>query len=314
MAQHRIVLHYLFTPLPDPVAVMLWQRTLCEGLGLRGRILVSPDGINGTVGGEVGAVKQYVRATRSYPAFREMAFKWSDGSAEDFPRLSVKVRDELVSFGAPGEVEVDERGVVGGGTRLRPAELDELVARRGEEVVLFDGRNAHEARIGRFRGALVPDVAHTRDFVAELDAGAYDHLKDRPVVTYCTGGVRCEVLSALMRRRGFEEVYQLDGGIAEYGRERGDRGLWEGSLYVFDRRMHVEFSPEAVPIGRCDRCADPASRFVNCADGTCRALVLVCPACLEEHPALSCPSGCGTASDGVRDVSPASARIPAGEH
>jgi UPF0176 protein len=104
-----------------------------------------------------------------------------------------------------------------------------------------------------------------------------------------------------MRRRGFEEVYQLDGGIAEYGRERGDRGLWEGSLYVFDRRMHVEFSPEAVTIGRCERCGAPANRFVNCADRTCRALVLACPGCLEGHPDLTCPTGCGTAAPEAPD-------------
>lgn len=294
MAQHRILSHYVFAPLPDPAAVMLWQRTLCEALGLRGRILVSPHGLNGTVGGEVGALKRYARDTRTHPALRGVALSWSDGSAEDFPRLSVKVRDELVSFGAPDELEVDEHGVVGGGTRLSPDGVDRLVARRGEDVVFFDGRNAHEARIGRFRGAVVPDVAHTRDFVAALDSGAYDHLKDRPVVTYCTGGIRCEVLSALMRRRGFDEVYQLDGGIAAYGRERGDRGLWEGSLYVFDRRMHVQFTPEAVTIGRCDRCGAPANRFVNCADGSCRALFLACPACRGEHPAATCPAGCGS--------------------
>ncbi|MHC5558505.1 oxygen-dependent tRNA uridine(34) hydroxylase TrhO [Kocuria sp. U4B] len=301
MAQHRIVLHYVFTPLPDPAAVVLWQRALCESLGLRGRILVSPHGLNGTVGGEVGAVKQYVRTTRSYPGFRDTVFKWSEGSAEDFPRLSVKQRDELVSFGAPGELEVDEHGVVGGGTRLSPAQLDALVAERGDDVVLFDGRNAYEARIGRFRGAVVPDVAHTRDFVAELDSGRYDELKTRPVVTYCTGGIRCEVLSALMRRRGFEEVYQLDGGIVEYGRERGDRGLWEGSVYVFDRRMHLEFSPDAATPGRCERCDAPAHRFVNCADPACRALVLACPACLAEQPELTCPHGCtpAGASPGV---------------
>ncbi|MEX5301869.1 oxygen-dependent tRNA uridine(34) hydroxylase TrhO [Kocuria sabuli] len=309
MAQHRILLHYVFTPLPDPTAVMLWQRALCEGLGLRGRVLVSPHGLNGTVGGELGALKQYVRTTRTHPGFRDMAFKWSDGSAEDFPRLSVRVRDELVSFGAPGELEVDEHGVVGGGTRLSPAEVDHLVARRGDDVVFFDGRNAHEARIGRFRGAVVPDVAHTRDFVAALDSGAYDHLRSRPVVTYCTGGIRCEVLSALMRRRGFEEVYQLEGGIAAYGRERGDAGLWEGSLYVFDRRMHVEFTPQAVTIGRCDRCAAPANRFVNCAEASCRALFLACPACLEEHPGATCPTGCGTPP---ADALPPALLAPAG--
>ena len=92
MALNRIALYYAFTPLADPEAIRLWQRALCEKLGLRGRILVSKDGINGTVGGELGAIKAYVKATREYPAFKKMDIKYSEGSAEDFPRLSVKVQ------------------------------------------------------------------------------------------------------------------------------------------------------------------------------------------------------------------------------
>ncbi|HCC41170.1 MAG TPA: hypothetical protein DEQ49_14980, partial [Arthrobacter bacterium] len=113
------------------------------------------------------AVKQYVKTTREYKGFHGIDVKWSDGGAEDFPRLSVKVRDEIVSFGAPGELTVDERGVVGGGTHLKPEELHELVAARkqaGEDVVFFDGRNAFEAQIGKFKDAIVPDVATTHDF------------------------------------------------------------------------------------------------------------------------------------------------------
>jgi UPF0176 protein len=295
VALHRIVLFYCFTPLADPEAVRLWQRALCEGMGLRGRIIVSAHGINATVGGELDAVKRYVRATKEYPGFRGMDVKWSEGGAEDFPRLSVKVRSELVSFGAPEQLEVDDDGVVGGGVRLTPQGLHELVdARRaeGQEVVFFDGRNAFEAEIGRFKGAVVPDVATTRDFVRELDAGVYDNLKDKPVVTYCTGGVRCEVLSALMRQRGFEEVYQLDGGIVRYGEEFRDEGLWEGALYVFDRRMHVEFSESAATIGACARCAAPTSDFHNCANQACRELTLFCADCAAGREELRCPGGC----------------------
>ncbi|HCB59880.1 MAG TPA: hypothetical protein DEP82_18725, partial [Arthrobacter bacterium] len=102
MALNRIVLFYGFTPIADPDAVRLWQRALCEKLGLTGRILISKDGINATVGGEIVAVKQYVKTTREYKGFHGIDVKWSDGGAEDFPRLSVKVRDEIVSFGAPG--------------------------------------------------------------------------------------------------------------------------------------------------------------------------------------------------------------------
>ncbi len=282
MAIPKIVLFYAFTPLPDPEAIRLWQHTLASSLGLTGRILISEHGINGTVGGDIAAVKRYVRGLRGYPAFKDTDVKWSDGTGHDFPRLSVKVRPEIVTFGVPHEVKVDEYGVVGGGTPLSPRAVHELVSERGDEVVFFDGRNRFEAEIGRFRNAVVPEVETTRDFVAELDSGRYDHLKSRPVVTYCTGGVRCEVLSALMRNRGFEEVYQLDGGIVRYGETFGDDGLWEGSLYVFDGRMNVEFSPAATVLGRCTECGTPTSRYRNHPDRDGRDLTLVCAGCVPD--------------------------------
>lgn len=282
MATPKILLFYVFTPLADPEAIRLWQRDLCRSLGLKGRILVSKDGINGTVGGDIHDVKRYLRSTREYAAFRDIDAKWSEGTGSDFPKLVVKVRDEIVTFGAPGELRVDEHGVVGGGTRLDPDGLHDLVSRR--PVTFFDGRNEFEARIGRFRDAVVPSVANTREFVAELDSGRYDHLKGEPIVTYCTGGVRCEVLSSLMISRGFSEVYQLDGGVARYGERFGDDGLWEGSLYVFDGRGSVEFSDHAAVLGRCVSCGDATSRMQNCRDGQCREQLVVCETCGAEPP------------------------------
>jgi UPF0176 protein len=284
VAVPKILLFYVFTPLADPDAIRLWQRDLCESLGLKGRILISKDGINGTVGGELNAVKKYVRKTRQYPAFKNIDFKWSEGRADDFPRLSVRVRDEIVSFGAPGELRVDEGGVIGGGTKLTPEQLHELVERKrldSQDVTFFDGRNRFEAAIGRFADAVVPAVDNTREFVAELDRGTYDHLKNQPVVTYCTGGIRCEVLSSLMVNRGFTEVYQLDGGIVKYGETFGDRGLWNGSLYVFDERKSLEFSDDAAVIGHCSVCGTATSRMENCGDPACRAQLVVC----DEHAA-----------------------------
>ncbi|WP_460682590.1 oxygen-dependent tRNA uridine(34) hydroxylase TrhO [Nesterenkonia populi] len=291
MSQSRIVLYYLFTPLSDPEAVKLWQRTLCEQLNLRGRIIVSEHGINGTVGGEMKAVKQYVKQTRAYAPFKGMEFKWSEGDVEDFPRLSVKVRPELVAFGVPGEVKVDESGVVGGGEHLEPEQVHELIdakRRDGLEVTFFDGRNAMEAQIGRFKDAVVPDTQTTRDFIAELDSGKYDHLKDQPIVTYCTGGIRCEVLSALMKNRGFDEVYQIAGGIVRYGEAYGDAGCWEGELYVFDGRMNTRFSEDARTIGECTSCGGATSTFFNCMDRGCSTLRLYCERCAHIPETTRC--------------------------
>lgn len=281
----KVLLFYVFTPLADPEAMRLWQRDLCESLGLRGRILLSKDGINGTLGGELDALKRYLRKTKDYPAFHDLDVKWSegsglddDGASLDFPRLSVRVRDEVVSFGAPEELHVDASGVVGGGERLDPDALHALLEQR-DDVVFFDGRNRFEAGIGRFRDAIVPDVATTREFVAELDSGRYDHLKDKAVVTYCTGGIRCEVLSGLMRSRGFGEVYQLDGGVVRYGERFGDDGLWQGSLYVFDGRGSVHFSDHTAVVGRCAECGEPSDRMRNCTAPACREQLVVCEEC-----------------------------------
>lgn len=302
MAESKILLYYVLAPVADPDAVMLWQRELCEKLGLRGRIIISPHGINGTVGGELDACKQYIKRTKEYPPFRGITetVKWSEGTGfeeerpewnrghdrrapwkriKDFPRLSVKVRPELVAFGTPEEVKVGFDGVIGGGEHLTPAQVNELVEQRGDEVVFFDGRNEWEARIGKFRNAVVPDVETTHGFIEQIESGAFDNLKDKPIVTYCTGGIRCEILSALMKNRGFSEVYQIDGGIVRYGEAFGDQGLWQGSLAVFDGRETIEFSPEAEVIGECDICGAPARHLGNCADPSCKIRMVVC----EDH-------------------------------
>lgn len=292
----KILLYYKFAPLSDPEAVRLWQRALCERLNLKGRILISKHGINGTVGGHIDDLKAYAKETKSYPAFKGVAFKWSDGKRDDFPRLSIKVRDEIVTFGAPGELVVDEKGVVGGGKHLKPEQVHKLVEERGEDVVFFDGRNKYEAEVGKFKNAVVPDTRTTRDFANELDSGKYDDLKDKPIVTYCTGGVRCEVLSALMKNRGFQEVYQIDGGIVKYGETYKDDGLWEGSLYVFDDRMGVKFSDKAVDIGKCIHCAGKTSNYENCALKSCNDLVLICEDCKQDADKLFHTAACRQAA------------------
>ena len=285
---NKVILYYKFTPIADPEAVLLWQKYLCQSLNLKGRILISKHGINGTVGGEMADVKKYVRETRRYEGLKKTVFKWSDGTGNEFPRLRVVVKDELVAFGSPNEIEVDENGVVGGGVHLRPEQVEELVKERGDDVVFFDGRNAYEAKIGKFKNAIVPDVDASRDFIREIESGKYDHIKDKPVVTYCTGGIRCEILSAVMKKRGFNEVYQIDGGIVKYGERFGDEANWEGSLYIFDDRMAMDFSDKAKVIGECDKCSAPTKDFRNCNTASCHQLILLCDSCASLPSNLSC--------------------------
>ena len=289
----KILLYYKFTPISDPEAVKLWQRGLCESLNLRGRILVGKQGLNGTVGGDVDSLKAYVKATKQYSNFKDTIFKWSDGGKEDFPRLSVKVRRELVGFkNSDDEFEVDENGVVGGGTHIKPKQLHELIEKYGNDVVFFDGRNAHEAKIGKFKNAVIPNTNTSRDFIAELESDKYNDIKDKKVVTYCTGGVRCEVISAMMKKRGFSDVYQIDGGIVKYGEAYKDDGFWEGSLRVFDNRMTIDFSNHAKIIGECSHCSGETSNFENCALAECNELVLICEDCKNTPELLFHTTAC----------------------
>ena len=293
----KVILYYGFAPIADTDAVKLWQKTLCESLGIKGRIIVSPHGINGTLGGKMEDLKKYVKATKAYPGFKKIDFKWSDGTGQDFPKLKIKIRPELVAFGNPDEIKVDANGVIGGGVHLRPEEVNKLVEERGDDVVFFDGRNAFEAKVGKFKDAVVPNVETSHDFVAEIESGKYDHMKDKPIVTYCTGGIRCEILSVVMKNRGFKEVYQIDGGIVKYGEKFADDGLWEGSLYTFDSRMAIDFSTKTKVIGECEICQAPSKIFRNCRTKTCHELILLCDPCND----LPASSKCTHDQSKVRD-------------
>lgn len=276
----KIILYYKFVPVTDPETVMHWQRLLCESLGLNGRIIISPHGINGTLGGELKALKSYVKAMNLHPKFKGITYKWSEGASEHFPKLKVKVKPELVAFTAADEIVVDDKGVVGGGKRLKPAALHRLMAERGDEVVFYDGRNMYESKIGRFKNTVASNTSTSRDFIKDIEQGEISKYKDRPIVTYCTGGIRCEILSVLMRHRGYQEVYQLDGGIVKYGEKFGDDGYWEGKLFVFDDRMQMGFSDKAEDIADCEQCGRKTSNLVN-STNIRRKLHVMCETCVR---------------------------------
>lgn len=280
----KIILYYKFVPVTDPDMTMRWQRELCTRLGLKGRILISPHGINGTLGGDIENLRLYKRAMNETRQFKDITYKWSNGNADHFPKLKVKVKPEIVAFDAADEIVVSERGIENGGKHLKPAALHRLVEEKGDDVIFYDGRNMYEAQIGRFKNTIIPKTTTSRDFKKDIEEGEIAQHKDKPIVTYCTGGIRCEILSAMMKNRGYKEVYQMDGGIVKYGDTYKDDGLWEGKLFVFDDRMQIGFSEKAKDIATCEECGATTSHQVN-STNVRRKLHVMCEDCAGERAA-----------------------------
>lgn len=276
----KIILYYKFVPVLDPTMTMNWQRELCTRLGLKGRILISKQGINGTLGGSLKDLKAYKKAMNESVIFKDITYKWSDGGGEHFPKLKVKVKPEIVAFDASEEIAVSEKGIINGGKHLKPEALHKLIEEKGEDVIFYDGRNKYEAEIGRFKNTIIPDVTTSRDFKKDIEEGEISKHKDKPIVTYCTGGIRCEILSAMMKNRGYKEVYQIDGGIVKYGEKYGDDGLWEGKLFVFDNRMQMGFSDKAKDIAKCEKCGISTSHQIN-STNVRRKLHVICESCAQ---------------------------------
>ncbi len=267
---------------------MFWQRNLCERLNLKGRIIVAKQGINGTIGGEMQDVKMYIRDMNKHPLFKKAQYKWSDGERDDFPRLSIKLRPELVTL-AP-----DESFDVFNSTKgLKPKAWHKYLQEHPDAIVL-DARNDYESEIGAFKGKNVikPKIKNFRDIKSELAKIP----KDKPVLTYCTGDVRCEYLSAYMKHKGFEEVYHLDGGIVKYGQEFKDDGFWEGKCFVFDKRLNVGFSELSKDVGVCVHCGGATSNHENCSNVACNRLVLVCQACASNEYCEQCVGASATSN------------------
>lgn len=267
----KIILYYKFVAVPDAETAMCWQRDLCKMLGLKGRVIVSKHGINGTLGGKIDNVKQYIKAMNRHSLFKNIEYKWSDGAADDFPRLSVKVRPELVTL-APGE----EFDVFKSTKGLRPKAWHEYL-QNNPDVIVLDARNEYESDIGVFdvKNLVAPKIKTFKEIKKTLE----ELPKDKPILTYCTGDIRCEYLSAYMRHKGFGEVYHLDGGIVKYGEAYKDDGLWKGKCFVFDKRMNLAFSDKSANMGLCNHCGAKTSRHINCMEPSCHDLVLVCEDC-----------------------------------
>jgi UPF0176 protein len=233
---------YRFVPLPDAPAAAAELRALGADLGLNGAIVVAAEGLNGAVSGAPPAVEAFEEALRSGAvlegAARGLAFKRSPCARDPFGRYKVVVKPEIVALGLPGSdtlPQPDERD----DSHVSPAAWRELIAR--DDVVVLDNRNHFEWRLGRFKGAVDPQVRHFRDFVAYVQAQAtHWRAEGRTVAMYCTGGIRCDKTAPWMRSLGLQ-VKQLDGGILNHFAALPDAERdWEGECFVFDKRVAVD--------------------------------------------------------------------------
>ena len=286
--EYWVLAYYLFTPVEDPAREVLCHKDFFSCRDIKGRIYLSKEGINGQMSACPKAAEEYMEWLRSDPRFHKTVFKIHLHPEHCFPRATVKVRPQLVAL----DREVDMAKT---GEHVAPAVWKTMLQERGEETVLLDVRNAYEWEIGHFEGAERPKLDQFREFpsYAKQLKERWDPAKTK-VMMYCTGGIRCEVYSALLKEEGFEDVYQLEGGVVQYGLDEGAEH-WKGKLFVFDDRLAVPLHEEASSevISCCRFCQEKSDLYFNCANMDCNELFIACHACGEKHQGC-CSAVCQT--------------------
>lgn len=276
MNTHEILAYYLFTKIEDPHAEVKKHHKFLESLDVRCRVYIAQNGINAQMSFIKEDAKKYLDWLRSDSRFAGINLKVDPCHEHVLPKVTVKFRKELASLGR----EVDPKK---GGEVVSPENWKQMLENRDENTILIDVRNDYESRVGHFEGAECPPLKVFRDFPRYADQlGRELNPKKTKVMMYCTGGIRCELYSVLLKEKGFEEVYQLEGGIINYGKKVGD-DHWKGSLFVFDDRLTVPIcNKKNEKISNCDHCKTPSDVFYNCANMDCNALFLACPSCAEK--------------------------------
>lgn len=290
MATHppyRVLLYYKFVSISDPEVYTKEHLAYCSELGVLGRILIAAEGINGTLSGTVDQTEAYMAQMKADPRFADMIFKIDEVDGHAFRKLFVRHRQELVTFRVP--YELDPNKTVG--KYLKPAEWREMMDR--DDVIIVDARTDYEYDLGHFRGAIRPDgVKSFREFPEWVRNRLSEH-KDKPVLTYCTGGIRCEKFTGFLLHEGFKDVYHLEGGIVSYGKDPETRGeAWEGKCYVFDERIAVTVGDRSrETVSTCLGCGTPWDQYQNCANLDCRTQIFLCPEC-EQERRRACSEAC----------------------
>jgi len=272
----KIILFYKYVELKDPQEVAHWQKALCTMLNLKGRIIIASEGINGTLGGTDQTINAYLTVMRAHPLFDDIDFKESEGVADHFPRLRVVVKKEIVHLG----IDPHQLKAWHGGTHLNPAQAHVLIDQKPDDLVILDCRNTYESRVGAFEGAVKAEITYFRDFPAYVDTHT-DLFKDKKVLMYCTGGVRCERGSAYLKSKGVaKEVYQIAGGIHRYI-QAFPNGFFKGKNYVFDDRIALRASSDV--LAQCSLCAIAADEYHNCINASCNIQFIACSPCIVKY-------------------------------
>jgi UPF0176 protein len=279
---YRVLLYYCYTHIADPVAFREEHHRLCLRLNLLGRIIVAGEGLNGTVSGTVADCEAYMQAVKADPRFAALEFKIEEAPAHTFQKLHVRIKPEIVHVGLPAIKPYERTGV-----HLSPEEFREM--KDQDDVVILDVRSDYEHHLGRFKNAVTLDIGNFREFPDKVEE--LRQYQDKKILTYCTGGIKCEKASAFLLEQGFKNVYQLHGGIIKYGLEAGGEDF-EGKCYVFDGRVAVDVNTvNPTVVAQCTSCGKPDERMVNCANPHCNAHVVLCESCAEQLDG-ACSSTC----------------------
>jgi predicted sulfurtransferase len=270
-----ILLFYKYVQIDNPVQIQTWQKQLCAQLGLTGRILLAHEGINGTLGGTKQATDAYIAAMTQHPLFGGIDFKTSEGGAHAFPRCKIVIKKEIVHLG----IDPKDLTVADTAQHLTPEQTHELFLNPPKDFVVLDGRNNYESAVGKFVGAVTPDIRYFRQFPEYVDQNV-DQFKDKTVFMYCTGGIRCERASAYLEKKGIaKKIYQVEGGIHRYV-EKFPYGFFRGTNYVFDQRITVKVNDDV--IGSCLNCNTASDQYFNCLNALCNKHFTSCHSCHDQ--------------------------------
>lgn len=284
---YYVLAYYSFEPIKDPHDEVLRHKEFFSTRDVTSRIYISEQGINGQMSALRQHAIEYMDWMHSRPEFKKIHFKIHEHHENVFPRATVKYRKQLVALDA--DADLSHRG-----EHVSPKRWKEMLEKE-QNRLLLDVRNDYEWKVGHFEGADLPACETFREFneYAEKLKESHDP-KETPVMMYCTGGIRCELYSSILKEKGFEKVYQLEGGIINYGLKEGQKH-WLGKLFVFDDRLAVPLEEgEHKIISSCQHCQKPNDTYYNCANMDCNALFLCCPECVEKHKGC-CKDSCQSA-------------------